>query len=111
MMEQKYATPRELGLIFWLRWKLSTKRQRAKIILKNRDLIPEDYITVKCKVCGEKYCFAPYTVIVAPKCKCGNDDIGRATEWCKGKFGNFELVAIEALRFPTLEETFKKFGF
>jgi len=83
-------------------WKLSTKAQKARKILKARDLIPEDYVTVKCNKCGRKLCFYPYSVLLPPKCECGNEDSGNCRNWFKGDFGSFRLVAIEVLCFPNI---------
>ena len=79
-------------------WRLKTKEQKSNAILKVRDLLPEEFVTIKCLKCGRKYCFCPTTVLFPPECECGNKNINDCRDWVKGKFGDFKMVQIFTIR-------------
>ena len=54
-----------------------------------------EYVTVKCKKCGEEVGFFPMRVRCLRGCKCGNDDYGSPKYWWGDNFGNFTLVKRE----------------
>ncbi len=56
-------------------------------------------VTIKCKNCGETYCFFPMRVIAFRACKCSNDDWGHYQDWVKGTFGNFTFINKEEVAF------------
>ena len=100
--EQIKELEKQSSLLYRMLWRLKSKEQKAKTVLKTRELLPEEFVTVKCLRCGRKYCFCPTTVMFAPKCECGNDNIGDCRYWSKGNFGNFKVVQIYTLTLPPL---------
>lgn len=48
-----------------------------------------EFVDIKCNSCGKVYSFCPMQCKFAPKCECGNDDVGRANRWENYEFGNF----------------------
>ena len=61
-----------------------------------------DYVELKCNDCGEVLCFHPQTVMLQPKCICGNKDSGHCLrDWPLNKFGNFTLVVRKDVVYTT----------
>jgi len=56
-------------------------------------------VTVKCKKCGEEYCFFPMRVISLRPCKCGNGNWCYPQDWSKGNFGDFLFIEKEEVSF------------
>ena len=61
----------------------------------------DEFVDIKCNKCGKVYSFCPMQCMLPPKCKCGNNNSGKANRWEFYEFGDFTPLQTYKLCMPS----------